>query len=130
MFGQLYFTSLQVNADWPAALQLFSGPGKPCVQLIQCVLELTQTQQSTLQLMLVAAQGQSQINTLLVFSLSILHDDICLHILTCLLTVSDSKLSQRCLKSHSGETEPGRSEPGDSRHTKRWFRLSISIFFW
>lgn len=58
MFGQLYFTGLQVDADWPAALQLFSSPGQPCVQLIQCVLELTQTQQSTLQLMLVAAQEQ------------------------------------------------------------------------
>lgn len=48
VFSQLYFTCLQVNADWLAALQLFSGPGKPSVQLIQCVLELTETQQSTL----------------------------------------------------------------------------------
>lgn len=53
-----------------------------------------------------------------------------MYILTCLPTVSDSKLSHRCLKSHSGETEFGRSEPGDSRQTKRWFRDSISIFFW
>lgn len=43
VFSQLYFTGLQVDADWLAALQLFSGPGEPCVQLIQCVLELTQT---------------------------------------------------------------------------------------
>lgn len=56
VFGQLYFTGLQVNADRLAALQLVSGPGKPRVQLIQCVLELTQTQQSALQLMLVAAR--------------------------------------------------------------------------
>lgn len=71
MFGQLYFTGLQVDADWPAALQLFSGPGKPSVQLVQCVLELTQTQQSTLQLMLVAAQEKSNIYILLVFQLTV-----------------------------------------------------------
>lgn len=53
VFGQLYFTGLQVNADWLAALQLVGGPGEPCVELIQCVLELTQTQQCALQLMLV-----------------------------------------------------------------------------
>lgn len=52
MFGQLYFTGLQVNTDRLVALQLFSSPSEPCVQLIQRVLELTQTQQSTLQLML------------------------------------------------------------------------------
>lgn len=52
VFGKLYFTGLQVDADWLATLQLFCCPGKPCVQLIQCVLELTQTQQCTLQLML------------------------------------------------------------------------------
>lgn len=55
VFGQLYFTGLQVNADRLTSLQLFSSPRKPCVQLIQCVLKLTQTQQSTLQLMLVVA---------------------------------------------------------------------------
>lgn len=56
VFCQLYFTSLKVDADWLAALQLFGGPGQPCVQFIQSVLELTQTQQSTLQLMLKTAQ--------------------------------------------------------------------------
>lgn len=55
VFGQLYFTRLQVNANRAAAFQLFSGPRKPGVQLIQCVLKLTQTQQSALQLMLLAA---------------------------------------------------------------------------
>lgn len=54
VFSQLYFTRLQVNANWPAVFQLFSGPRKPSVQLIQCVLKLTQTQQSALQLMLLA----------------------------------------------------------------------------
>lgn len=44
VFGQLYFTGLQVNADRLAALQLFSSPSKPRVQLIQCVLKLAQTQ--------------------------------------------------------------------------------------
>ena len=52
VFGQLYFTSLQINADWLAALQLFRCTREPRVQLVQSVLELTQTQQSTLQLML------------------------------------------------------------------------------
>lgn len=56
VFGQLYFAGLQVNADWLTALQLFSSSGEPCVKLIQCVLELTQTQQSTLQLMLMPEQ--------------------------------------------------------------------------
>lgn len=58
VFGQLYFAGLQVNADWLTALQLFSSSGEPCVKLIQCVLELTQTQQSTLQLMLMAEQEE------------------------------------------------------------------------
>lgn len=61
VFGQLYFTRLQVNANGPAAFQLFSGSGKPSVQLIQCVLKLTQSQQSTLQLMLLAEQGEKNI---------------------------------------------------------------------
>lgn len=54
VLGQLYFTGLQVDADGLAALQLFSGPREPSVQLIQRVLKLTQTQQGTLQLMLSA----------------------------------------------------------------------------
>lgn len=66
MFGQLYFTGLQVNADWLAALQLFSGPGKPCVHLIQCVLELTQTKQSTLQLVL-GIGGENRLKTFIFF---------------------------------------------------------------
>lgn len=44
MFSQFNFTGLQVDADWLAALQLVGGPGEPCVKLVQCVLELTQTQ--------------------------------------------------------------------------------------
>ncbi len=76
MFGQLYFTGLQVDADWLAALQLFSSPGKPCVQLIQCVLELTQTQQRTLQLMLVAKQENSKIHVFLFYSLLIFWLDV------------------------------------------------------
>lgn len=61
MFGQLYFTRLQVNANRPAAFQLFSSPRKPSVQLIQSVLKLTQTQQSALQLMLLAAWRKKKI---------------------------------------------------------------------
>ena len=60
VFGQLYFTRLQVDANRPAAFQLFSGSRKPSVQLIQCVLKLTQTQQSALQLMLLAAQEKKK----------------------------------------------------------------------
>ena len=67
MLGQLDFTGLQVDADWPAALQLFSGAGQPCVQLVQCVLELTQTQQSTLQLVLMYAQEKKKLNVQYVF---------------------------------------------------------------
>lgn len=44
VFGQFDFTGLQVDADWLAALQLVGSPGEPRVELIQCVLELTQTQ--------------------------------------------------------------------------------------
>ena len=58
VFGQLYFTGLQIDADRPAALQLFSGPREPSVQLIQRILKLTQTQQGTLQLMLSATEEQ------------------------------------------------------------------------
>lgn len=52
VFGQFYFTGLQVDADWLAALQLVGGPGEPCAELVQCILELTQIQKSALQLML------------------------------------------------------------------------------
>lgn len=63
VFGQLYFTCLQVNANRPAAFQLFSSPRKPSVQLIQCVLKLTQAQQSALQLMLSEEKNKTIINT-------------------------------------------------------------------
>jgi hypothetical protein len=52
VFGQLYLACLQVDADWPTALEEVGCVGEPGVQLVQSVLELTQTQQSTLQLML------------------------------------------------------------------------------
>lgn len=60
MFSQLYFTGLKVDADWSVALQLLSSAGQPCVQLIQRVLELTQTQQRTLQLMLIFYTDESK----------------------------------------------------------------------
>lgn len=48
MLSQLYFAGLQVHADWLVAMQLLGSSGKPCVQLLQRVLKLAQTQQSTL----------------------------------------------------------------------------------
>lgn len=48
MLSQLYFAGLQVHAEWLVAMQLLGGSGKPCVQLVQRVLELAQTQQSAL----------------------------------------------------------------------------------
>lgn len=64
VLGQFYFTRLQVNADWPDAFQLFGSPRKPSVQLIQCVLKLTQTQQSALQLMLLSENEEKRISKL------------------------------------------------------------------
>lgn len=52
MFGQLDLASLQVYAEGSGALQLLSSAGQPGVELVQGVLELTQTQQGTLQLVL------------------------------------------------------------------------------
>ena len=72
MFSQLYFTGLKVDADWSVALQLLSSAGQPRVQLIQRVLELTQTQQRTLQLMLIFTQMKARrikkVNNFLYFS--------------------------------------------------------------
>lgn len=67
VLGQLYFTRLQVNADWPDAFQLFGGPRKPSVQLIQCVLKLTQTQQRALQLMLLVVHEENKISKLYIY---------------------------------------------------------------
>lgn len=52
VLGQLDLTSLQVYAEGPGASQLLSSAGQPGVELVQGVLELTQAQQGTLQLVL------------------------------------------------------------------------------
>lgn len=52
VLGQLNFTRLKVNANRPGCLQQFSCVGDPGMQLIKIVLELTQSQQCALQLVL------------------------------------------------------------------------------
>ena len=52
VLGQFNLTGLQVYAVGPGASELLRGVGQPGVELIQGVLELTQPQQGTLQLVL------------------------------------------------------------------------------